>query len=58
MKKDENIGYFPGAETAKFTTVLSEARVGHSFEARPVYRVMDSKSNIIDPSQDPKVLPS
>ena len=48
-------GFFPGAETARFTTVMGEAQVGPTEEPRPVYRVMNSKSKIIDPSQDPKV---
>jgi 2-oxoisovalerate dehydrogenase E1 component alpha subunit len=48
-------GFFPGAETARFTTVMGEAQVGPTEEPRPVYRVMNSKSKIIDPSQDPKL---
>ena len=45
---------YPGAKS-KFTEKL-EFLLPETVEGIPVYRVLDRRGNVIDPSQDPKVI--
>ena len=53
-RRSEDVGRYPNL-TANFTAKMSESAMPPTSEARPIYRVMNSRGEFMDPEQDPHV---